>query len=55
MDLYRKPDIISEITEGSLRWLGHAEIMPEERSVKFFNSILPPQEKNLLKSQEIDG
>jgi hypothetical protein len=29
--------------------------MPEERSVKFFNSILPPQEKNLLKSQEIDG
>jgi len=45
MDLYREPDIISEIREGSLRWLGHAEIMPEERSVKFFNSI--PKEKKI--------
>jgi hypothetical protein len=39
MDLYREPDIISEIRKGSLRCLGHVEIMPEERNVKFFNNI----------------
>jgi hypothetical protein len=30
MDLYREPDIISQITKGSLQWLGHMERMPEE-------------------------
>jgi hypothetical protein len=34
MDLYRGPDIISEIRKGRLRWLGHMETMPEERTVE---------------------
>jgi hypothetical protein len=34
MDLYIEPDIISEIRKGRLRWLGHVERMPEERTVK---------------------
>jgi hypothetical protein len=30
----REPDSISEIRKGRLRWLGHVERMPEERTVK---------------------
>jgi hypothetical protein len=33
-NLYIKPDIISEIRKGRLRWLGHMERMPEERKLK---------------------
>lgn len=33
-DLYKKPDIVSEIKGNRLRWLGHVERMPEERIVK---------------------
>jgi hypothetical protein len=29
-----EPDIISEIRTGRLRWVGHVERMPEERTVK---------------------
>jgi hypothetical protein len=40
MDLYRELDIILEIRKGGLRWLGHVESMPEERTVqKVFNSM----------------
>jgi hypothetical protein len=34
MNLYRKPDIISEIRKGKLRWLEHVEQMSKERTVK---------------------
>jgi hypothetical protein len=34
MDLSIEPDIISEIRKGRLRYLGHVERMPEERTVK---------------------
>jgi len=54
MDLYREPDIISEIREGSLWWLGHVEITPEERSAKFFLTV-SQKNRHLLKSQERDG
>jgi hypothetical protein len=30
MDLYREPDIISEIRKRRLRWLGHVERISEE-------------------------
>jgi hypothetical protein len=33
-DLQREPDIVSEIRKARLRWLGHVERMPEERTVK---------------------
>jgi hypothetical protein len=32
INLYRKPDIISEIRKRRLRWLGHVERMSEERN-----------------------
>jgi hypothetical protein len=34
MDLYREPDIISEIGKGRLEWLGYLARMPEETTVK---------------------
>lgn len=34
MDLYREQDIITEIRKEILRWLGHVERKPEERTVK---------------------
>jgi hypothetical protein len=34
MNLYREPDVISEIRKGRLRWLRHMEGMPDERTVK---------------------
>jgi hypothetical protein len=34
MDLYREPDIISEIIKVRLRWLGHVEGIPEDRTAK---------------------
>ena len=34
MNLYRKPDIISEIIKGRLTWLVYVEKMIEERTVK---------------------
>ena len=34
MNLYRKPDIISEIRKRTLRWSGHVKRMPEENTVK---------------------
>ena len=33
MDVYREPDIISELIKVRLRWLGFKERMPEERAV----------------------
>ena len=40
IDLQKEPDIVSEIRKERLRWLGHVERMPEERTVKkVFNSI----------------
>jgi hypothetical protein len=39
--LYTEPNIISEIRKGRLKWLGHVERMPEERTVKkVFKNIL---------------
>jgi hypothetical protein len=34
MNLYRGSDIITEISKGRLRWVGHVENTPEERTVK---------------------
>jgi hypothetical protein len=34
MNLYRQPHIISEIKMGMLRYIGHVEKMPEEKTVK---------------------
>jgi hypothetical protein len=34
MNLFIEPDIVSEIRKGRLRWLGYAERMSEERTVK---------------------
>ena len=34
MNLYRQPHIISEIKKGMLRYIGHVEKMPEEKTVK---------------------
>jgi hypothetical protein len=34
VDVCREPDTISEIRKGRLKWLGHVERMPEERTVK---------------------
>ena len=34
MNLYRGSDIITEISKGRLRWVGHVERTPEERTVK---------------------
>jgi hypothetical protein len=49
MNLYRQPDIISEIRKGRLRWLGQVEKMPGERSMKkVFKST--PEGKGLLES-----
>jgi hypothetical protein len=33
-NLYREPDIISEIIKGGLRWLGHVKGMSEETTMK---------------------
>jgi hypothetical protein len=54
MDLYREPDIISEIRKGRLQWLQNVERMPEERTMKkVFKNI--PEEKHPLESQDRDG
>jgi hypothetical protein len=46
MDLYRETHITSEIIKERLRWLGHVERMPEERTVKkVFKNI--PEEKQI--------
>lgn len=34
MDLPREPDMISEIRRGTIQWLGNAERIPEEKTVK---------------------
>lgn len=34
MDRWRECDIISEISKGRLRWLGHVERMSEENNSK---------------------
>jgi hypothetical protein len=45
MNLYRETDIISEIRNGRLQWLGHVTRVTKERSVKkVFKSI--PDEKS---------
>jgi hypothetical protein len=41
MDLCREPDIISETRKGRLRWLGHEERMPDERTVKKVFKTIP--------------
>jgi hypothetical protein len=38
MNLYRERDIISEMRNRRLRWLGHVERMPEERAMKMFKN-----------------
>jgi hypothetical protein len=54
MDLCREADIISEIREGRLRWLGEAERLPEERTVdKVFR--ISKKEKGPLESLESDS
>jgi hypothetical protein len=44
--LYREPDIISEVRKGRLRWLGHVERMPEERTVKKMFKNIPEEKKS---------
>jgi len=54
MDLYREPDIISEIIKVRLRWLGHVEGMPEDRTTRnTFKNF--PEGKSPLQSQDRDG
>jgi hypothetical protein len=38
LNLFREPDIITEIIKGRLRWLGQVERMSEERPVKVFKN-----------------
>ena len=52
--MYRETDIISEIRKGRLRWLGHVERMPEERTVKRYLRI-SQKENGLLESQDREG
>jgi AAA+ ATPase superfamily predicted ATPase len=33
-DLYKEPDIVTEIKRNRLRWIGHVERMEDSRSVK---------------------
>jgi hypothetical protein len=54
MDPYRGTDVILEITKCRLRWLGHVQRMPEEKTVKkAFKNIL--EGKGPLESKERDG
>ena len=54
INLYRDPDIVSEIRKGRLIWLGLVERMSEERNMKtLFKNTL--EEKGLLRSQERAG
>jgi hypothetical protein len=41
MDLYGEPHIISDVREGRLRWFGHVERMPQERTVKEVFKTIP--------------
>jgi hypothetical protein len=52
MDLYREPDIISEIIKGRLRWLGHVEILPEERAVKKTFKNIPDGKRSVGKPRK---
>jgi hypothetical protein len=49
IDLYRETDIMSEIRKGRLRWLGHVERMPEERTVKKVFKNIPEGKKSVGK------
>jgi hypothetical protein len=52
MDLYREPQIISEIREGRLRWFGHVERMPQERTVKEVFKAYPRRKKFRWKAKK---
>jgi hypothetical protein len=49
INLYTDPDITSEIANGRLRWLGHMERMPQERTVKVSKNI-PDRRRSAGKS-----
>jgi hypothetical protein len=53
MDLYRGPDIISENRKGRLRWLGHEERMPEERTVKKGVKTIPDGKTSVGRPRQI--
>ena len=57
MDWYRKLDLISEIRNGRLRWIGDLTRNPEERSVKkvFKNKHLRKKTVCLRAQKETDG
>ena len=40
-EFYGELDIVTELKEGRLRWLGHVEWMSEERAVKRFYQNTP--------------
>jgi vacuolar-type H+-ATPase subunit E/Vma4 len=49
--LQREPDIVSEIRKARLRWLGHVERMPEERTVKKVFKSIPEGKRSVSKTR----
>jgi len=49
IDLLREPDVVSEIRKARLRWLGHVERMPEERTVKNVFKSIPEGKRSVSK------
>jgi hypothetical protein len=52
MDLYREPNITSEIRKGRLRWLGHVERVIEERTVKKVFKNIPEKKSSVVKPRK---
>lgn len=53
IDLQREPDIVSEIRKARLRWLGHAERIPKERTVKKVFKSIPEGKKVRFKDKKL--
>jgi len=50
--MYRETDVTSEIRKRSLRWLGHIERRPEEKSVKKVFKNIPEGKRFVGKSRK---
>jgi hypothetical protein len=52
MDLCTEPEVISEIRKGRLRWLGHVERVPEERTVTEVFKNAPEEKRSVGKPRK---
>jgi len=50
--VYREPNIISEIGQGQVRWIGHVERMLEERTVKKMFKNTPEGKRSVGKRRK---